>query len=389
MIKKLLSLLALSVTSAVAQPTITVTQVNNCYYPQAINNVTFQVSNNTSANSFSWTCVGPNCNDSLLSASGYMSVFNIKCCGTHTVYCSGYVNGNLNWTMPWYFSLNCPPVVNISASNQTACIGMGGTLTAYAPGATSYTWNPGTLSGATAVVYPLTNTCYTAVATDMNGCLGSAVSCFSVLPLPQLSVSTGTFCLGSSVTYTASGAVNYGWSNGISGSTTQVLVTTPSTVGVVGTDINGCTNTFTFNVVPDTTCAFVWPGDANSDGTVNSSDILELGLYANQTGSPRNPGGNSYNAQFATAWTGTGSNNQNRSHIDCNGDGTVNANDTVAIVSNYGLNHSFRSSLNSGAAGDITLIAPAYVPNDGSWAKIDIMLGSSGNMMSNIYGIAF
>ncbi len=386
--KNLLALILLGTGAATAQ-TITVSQVNTCYYPQGVNNVTVQVPS-TSSNSFTWTSTGPNCTDTLLSTSGLMTVFHYKCCGTHTVTCKTSVNGSPSWSATTLVNYHCPPVVTVTSNTSSACAGVGGVLTATAPGAMSYTWYPYGATNYSIAINPLVSTCFTAVVNDMNGCTGSGTSCFSVLPLPVLTVSNGTFCLGSTNIYTASGAQTYAWSNGVSGPTNTI---SPlgyfTTFTVMGTSANGCISTHTFYVQPDSTCANVWPGDANSDGTVDATDVFELGFYANLTGPARNNASNVYQSQFATSWTGIGSNNQNKAHIDCNGDGTVNASDTVAIVNNFGLNHAFKTSGTSAVDGDITLVPPAYIPNDGSWVKIDIMAGSSTNVLSNLYGIAF
>ena len=46
-----------------------------------------------------------------------------------------------------------------------------------------------------------------------------------------------------------------------------------------GGDINGCINSQTVSLTVNNTCADVWPGDANSDGTADNLDVLELGLH--------------------------------------------------------------------------------------------------------------
>jgi len=212
----------------------------------------------------------------------------------------------------------------------------------------------------------------------------------SCSPTVNILPGTGTVCLGSSITLTATGGITYSWSTAATTSTINVLPTntTPMVIYVAGTNASGCTDVDSMAVVAQNTCAMVWPGDANSDGAVSSTDVFELGLYSASTGAARSPGGNSWNAQFATAWTGSGSNGQNKAHVDCNGDGTVNLSDTLAIYNNFSLTHTFKTS--SGAAvGDVYLVAPAVIPSNGNWAKIDIMLGSSANNMSNIYGVAF
>ena len=78
-------------------------------------------------------------------------------------------------------------------------------------------------------------------------------------------------------------------------------------------------------------------------------------------------------------------------NADCNGDGTIDNNDTLAINLNFSLTHAFAPT-NS----DLRLVNPnlyfassgsAYPP--GSWVNIDIMAGTSVLPVNNLYGIAF
>jgi hypothetical protein len=277
------------------------------------------------------------------------------------------------------------------AVNQppAACPGISTILTA--SGAVSYTWQPGNLVSSMLFLFPQTSTCYTVIG--YNGtCQASAAVCLTVIPGPTLNIlgnSSGTVCKGSSVTLTVTGANTYSWTNPVSNaSTVNVIPTSPTAYYVSGTNTNGCTQSFSTAIVPDSTCAHVWPGDANSDGVVNTSDVLELGIYAGATGPVRSGATINYTSQYAGAWTGSGSNSQNKVHIDCNGNGAVNAGDTLAILNNFSLTHTFKKSSGTSQAGDITLV-PSGSYFNGTWASVDVMLGSSSNNMSNIYGVAF
>lgn len=281
------------------------------------------------------------------------------------------------------------PNITISSTGSVLCQGNQAVLTA--SGGLSYTWTPSLVTSPNLIVSPMSNTCYTVTGFDGN-CLGSASSCFSVLNAPTLLPSSFyTVCLGSSITLTASTAASYTWNTNppVLTNTLNVLTAVPVTYTVQGTGSNGCQASMAVQVWPDTTCANVWPGDANSDGSVSSADVVELGLYASSTGAARSSGGNSWTAQYATAWTGSGSNGQNRCHVDCNGDGVVNASDTLAISLNWALSHSFRESQVLGA-DDITLSAPTWISSGTSqWHKVDISLGSSTNVMQDVYGVSF
>jgi hypothetical protein len=64
------------------------------------------------------------------------------------------------------------PALNVSTSNQVACVGSSVALAAN--GAQSYTWQPGNLSGFMVSVTPTANTIYTVTARAVNGCTASA-----------------------------------------------------------------------------------------------------------------------------------------------------------------------------------------------------------------------
>lgn len=184
--------------------------------------------------------------------------------------------------------------------------------------------------------------------------------------------------------------MSYLWPhNNATTTTVSVLPTAPSVYSVIGTGGNSCTATSTIQVSPDANCAIVWPGDANSDGIVTGADVIEIGLFASATGPLRSPGGNNYSGQYATAWSGNGSNSQNRCHVDCNGDGTVNGSDTLAVNLNWAQTHSFRLS-ESQAAGNIGLSGPAWIATSASgWHKVDILIGDAANQVQDLYGVVF
>jgi hypothetical protein len=274
------------------------------------------------------------------------------------------------------------PAVNISASS-TVCAGS--PLTLLANGASTYVWNI-LGSGASQVVNPSSDSCYYVTGTSPVGCTATAVHCVTVLPLPSIgSLASATVCEGSSHTFTASGAASYLWSNAATSNTINVMPSATTAYTVTGTGSNGCFATSVVSLVVDTTCTDVWPGDANSDGMVNTSDVLEIGLAYSATGSARTPGGNSYVAQFASNWSGTVSSGKNKCHADCNGDGTVDNADTLAIFNNFGLSHAFRSSSNG---TDIRVVSDQTYFTAGTWNKVDIYAGD-GQTNIQLYGLTF
>jgi hypothetical protein len=86
-------------------------------------------------------------------------------------------------------------------------------------------------------------------------------------------------------------------------------------------------------------CYKVWPGDANSDSRVNELDLFTIGKYFGKTGAARTDQGIDWRAYPATNWTETQNNYYNLKHADCNGDGTINALDTIAVSLNFNNTH--------------------------------------------------
>lgn len=130
----------------------------------------------------------------------------------------------------------------------------------------------------------------------------------------------------------------------------------------------------------------VWSGDTDDDALVNNVDLLNIGLAYNTVGVPRSQQSILWNGYLADDWSMTFPNGLNAKHADANGDGIVDANDTLAIVQNWGLTY----NKNGGRNG-----SPIYLETDSmtivndSIAYIPIMLGTIANPVSSIYGLAF
>ena len=105
--------------------------------------------------------------------------------------------------------------------------------------------------------------------------------------------------------------------------------------------VNECVSSFclpVFTVGGAEICNYndcVFPGDANKDGTVNIFDVLNLGIGFNTTGEVRPNAVIEPILQAAFDWDLNTLFNLNFKHIDCNGDGLVDAQDFMAIDQNY------------------------------------------------------
>ncbi|MBS1613932.1 MAG: T9SS type A sorting domain-containing protein [Bacteroidetes bacterium] len=135
----------------------------------------------------------------------------------------------------------------------------------------------------------------------------------------------------------------------------------------------------------------MWPGDADNSGIVDNSDLLAIGLGYNILGSIRWMQGNTFIATSATPWADTLPDGTNLLYTDCNGDGTVNANDTVAILQNFGY-HTVRSMADNHWRSNIPSLQPITEQDSlkhGDTLTIDLYLGNSNTPIADAYGIAF
>lgn len=206
---------------------------------------------------------------------------------------------------------------------------------------------------------------------------------------------TNTICEGSSIYFNASGATTYSWSgiNGFNSSIQNPVIANATSLNTgiynltMATAYCSVTNTFTVNI--NSGCQDVWPGDANSDGTADNIDVLELGLHYTQTGAPRATISTTWQSYFANNWIGTITNGKNLNHSDCNGDGIINDNDTLAIYTNYGLTHAFKPTQTNTVNPQLSIVPDQVSVVKGTWGTASIYLGDATTNINNINGVAF
>lgn len=168
---------------------------------------------------------------------------------TSTNYTLTGANGSCTNVQTVSITVNPIPILTAIASPTNICAGSSATLSS--TGATSYTWNPGSITGGTIMVTPATSTIYTITGSSAFGCLSTRTVNLIVTPNPTVnSVASPTaVCLGNSSTLTATGATNYTWNPGaLTGSIVAVVPLINTTYTVTGA--NGiCTNSQTVSVV--------------------------------------------------------------------------------------------------------------------------------------------
>jgi len=146
--------------------------------------------------------------------------------------------------------VNGLPTISTASSSSSICMGSNASL--IASGASTYTWMPGSLTGATVSATPTVMTTYTVTGTDANGCVNTSVRTVSVNALPTINAaaSSTAICAGQTTTLTGSGGTTYTWNPGsITGNPIAVTPTTTTTYSVAGTGTNGCNGTTTRNII--------------------------------------------------------------------------------------------------------------------------------------------
>lgn len=122
--------------------------------------------------------------------------------------------------------------------NDTICFGDQTSLTA--TGGVSYVWNTGAQT-ASIFASPVADSNYVVSVTDANGCVNLDSTMVIVNALPQANAgSNQTICLGDTVTLTATGGVNYQWSNQMNGASINVSPIATNQFTVTVTNANNC-----------------------------------------------------------------------------------------------------------------------------------------------------
>ena len=214
---------------------------------------TINVSTSSSA-----ICIGQNASLNASGASTYTwmpgSLVGAAVVATptaNTIYTvTGTSAAGCNNTTTRTVTVNPLPTVNATVTNSVICAGQSTTLSA--TGATTYTWNPGGITGSAIAVSPASTITYTVIGTNANGCNNSAVRAVTVNPLPIVNAASASslICTGQTTTLTASGATTYTWNPG--GSTATSIAVSPtvtSTYSVTGAAANGCRNNAVVTVI--------------------------------------------------------------------------------------------------------------------------------------------
>lgn len=137
----------------------------------------------------------------------------------------------------------------------------------------------------------------------------------------------------------------------------------------------------------------VWPGDADRTSVVDNFDLLPIGLYYGQTGSPRASINNSWMAFPSMDWGIGQVSGYDIKHVDCNGDGSIDDNDTLAVNLNFSSTHPMMpipmNDLVRSTAPPMYWLTSSTTYVAGDWVTADLYLGDSSTPIDSLYGIAF
>ncbi len=292
---------------------------------------------------------------------------------------------------------DCINIYPTAAVNSTLCSGgtisftvnvMGTVVPTYSwfgPASFTSTLQNPIITGASAI-----NTGDYSLTVNNSGCIETTTVSVIYVDSPTVNVITSSslICVGTSATLTASGVSTYTWNSGTVGSVFVDVPIVSTTYSVSCTNTVGCTTTETINIVVDNTCADVWPGDANSDGLADNLDVLELGLHYSLTGPNRALTSNLWQSYFSNNWAGTITGGKNLNHSNCNGDGVIDDNDTLAVFNNYNLTHVFKPEQTT-TNPVLSIVPDQPFVDKGNWGTASIYLGDATTNITNINGVAF
>lgn len=286
-------------------------------------------------------------------------------------------------------TLTLPVYTLFASSDSTVCLGDSVLLTVSTAGYFGFTsqWSNGATSDSLVISGSQT---VSVIVADTFAC--EHLDTFQLMEYAAIVLTTGTVIsdtcglgVGELEVIVAGGQSPYSylWSNGQTTAVCSGLVAGNYSVTV--TDLAGCSNidTFTLNAV----CDNVWPGDANLDGVANNYDVLNLGLAFGEVGPLRPAASILWVGQPMQDW-GSATNSIDNKHADCNGDGVVSHDDTLAVQSNYGLIHNKRDLARS-SDPEITVSFDTDTLRIGDTTMMNILLGNVNNPVAAIHGLAY
>lgn len=185
------------------------------------------------------------------------------------------------------------------------------------------------------------------------------------------------------------GVYTFSWNTGSTQQTNTTSFCFPFTYIVTVTDANGCIQVDSAAMSGNNHC--VWPGDANNNNVADNNDLLPIGLKYGTIGFARTAADINWEEHQSHLWYDSLANGTDSRYIDCDGNGTINADDTLAIVQNFGLTHSKSEEQREWRSGSPALLVD-LVPDTtraGDTMYANLYLGDATINATNVYGLAF
>lgn len=184
---------------------------------------------------------------------------------------------------------NSLPIVAISPASTTICVQSFALFSA--AGASTYVWNS-SVTGNTVNLFHTASTTHTIVGTDALGCSSTTTVSVFANPLPNVAATPNftTVCANTPVSFTASGAVTYTWSNTLNGNTTTFTPAISSQYNLSGTDANGCVNNTPITVLATAlpSLTIVKPSGTVCANAAGSYTVNGAGTYTWSSGATGN-----------------------------------------------------------------------------------------------------
>jgi hypothetical protein len=201
-------------------------------------------------------------------------------------------------------------------------------------------------------------------------------------------------CNGSGVQLKAGAGSSFHWSpsadlsNPKADNTMAFPVASTLYTVIITDQASNCFRTDTQMVIVDKDC--VWPGDADHNRTSDYLDVLQIGVAYSAKGPARPYKGITWHELPCLPWLKSNGSGINYKHMDCNGDGIVDANDTAAITLNYGKKHK-KWTPGSGNPADPPIYFK-FVKDTfyaGETAIAYLYAGTTAKPLNNSYGIGY
>ena len=132
----------------------------------------------------------------------------------------------------------------------------------------------------------------------------------------------------------------------------------------------------------------VLPGDTDTDSAANVWDFLAIGNFYGTTGPARANASNTFTPQPALDWGITQANGADLKHVDCNGDGIINGEDSTAILLNYQPIPTGQPTSPGGSGAPLYFNMPTQAANPSDTVIIPIHLGVVDTPAIAMYGMA-